>query len=140
LGILVKHDVTRHGWFEFTTGSATVSRARLRLYQARVAADANTQYVDVRAARYGFDELLLSWSNQPNTSSWTLLGTWDVSNTVAAWYALDITAFYNANLDRTLTFQVSSRRQDNTKVGVYFEDRENSQGSGFPPRISCTLP
>lgn len=130
-GILVKYSPTRYGWVEFTTGSSAVSQATLRIYSTNSA----NQPIELRAAQYNFSEGSLTWSNQPNADSWTLLGNWNVVGT--GWSTLDITSFYNSNLGKTITIRLKGTSP--VGDGPYFEDREKSRGTSNTPRIDYVI-
>jgi hypothetical protein len=131
-GILIKQDRRRDGWLQFTLGSSPSHKAKLFMYQTLSPCDGQT--VQLNAAEYSFDEVTLTFNNQPNTGSWTLLGTWDAPSG-NRWYDLDITDFYNTHLNKTISVRLLVTHQDLDETGQLFEDRENSLGTGNMPYI-----
>lgn len=131
-GILIKQERRRDGWLEFTLGSSPVRMAKLFMYQTLATCDPQT--IELNGAEYAFDEVTLTFNNQPAASSWAFLGSWNAPSG-NRWYDVDITDFYNENLNKTVTIRMLVTSQDSDYTGQLFEDRENTLGTGNTPYI-----
>jgi len=135
------NDTEYNPFWLFTCGSGTAQSAKLRVYQTFTNNNGGlTHWV---GGTQTFDETTLTLNNRP-TSFPTCLSTcypggMTVPANSATWYELDITSFYNAHLNSAICITAFV---DNNfgSVGMMFEDREGTRGTGNYPRILvCTV-
>ncbi len=131
---------TDRGYAEFVIGNTTATSAVLKLYNYWSNASVPVNF-DVRIRAISESEAgYVQWtdtagpapSGTSHETAWTLVGDFHVDNT-PAWYVLDITSLYNANLGERVTFSI--RAISGTGDGPIFDDKENTGKSGNAPQI-----
>ena len=151
LGLLVKSGGSM-SWVEITLGASGVAQATLNLHNFWVQ-NAVSYNVRVLGHPFDFTETALTDATRPATAGWTqLVDSFHVDAT-PRWYALDITAFYNAHRGETVTFNLLDAG-GSSGDGPIFEDREGTGtgnsalgpfieitiGGGVPPEIAEVAP
>jgi hypothetical protein len=132
-GLLAKGSVD-FGWLEFTFGAAPTDSATLNLYNYWTNASSPVDWdIVVRGEAFNFDEAALTGANKPNASGWShAAGPFHVDNTQQT-YGIDITAFYNAHLNETMTLRLEAT--SGSGDGPIFVDREGTGGYAQTPTI-----
>ncbi|MDM8007436.1 MAG: PEP-CTERM sorting domain-containing protein [Phycisphaerae bacterium] len=125
---------------EFVIGNTTATAASLKLYNfwSKESAPVN-QNVRIRGISSG-EAGYVDWADTAGPApsgtaheSWTIVvDSFNVNNT-PAWYTLDITSFYNANLGEKVTLSI--RAISGSGDGPIFEDKEGTAGTGNAPQI-----
>jgi len=133
-GLFVKN-ATDVSYIEFTTGGATATSAILQIHNDDPDLTANWDIV-VKGAQYSFNEATFTGTD---TSGWTTVGT--IQDVMAVdFYTLDITTFYNNNLNQTITLYLTRNTQPSGS-GPIFEDREGTKtgnGTTYGPQIDVS--
>ena len=132
-GLSVKVPGSMYSIVEFTFGGTSVSSATFNIYNQDGGITDLDWIVDVDGGEFDFAD-----GSSPDHSgvSWTDLGQWALSTSVQ-WYNLDITGYYNSNLNKTITLLLDTPAQESGN-GPKFEDSENSKGSGNVPYLETT--
>ena len=140
-GLLVKSQTgsRRYSWLEFTLGNDSVSEAKLYVCFYSIPSGWGTSHtLQFAANEYSFDETLLKWNNQPDTTLWTIIPGWTAKTAdLGKYLSADITSFYNSNLGKTVTFKMY--QTDSGSVGGAYEDREGYRGTTNYPYISAKV-
>lgn len=141
LGLFTKGNGTSdRGYVEFVADTTAASSASLKLYNFWGTPQGKVVNFDIRVRGIGENEAgYVQWTDTagpaPSGTSheaWTLVGDFHVDST-PAWYTLDITSLYNANLGNRITFSI--RALTGTNDGPIFEDKESTGGTGNAPQI-----
>lgn len=136
-----------HGYlrFDLTGWSGTVTSARLRLWEFGQYGPSITIGVynpgsdDWNGGSVGIgDETTLTYNNAPSPGGGTLLDS-QVGSTSVGWMEFSgasLTSYVNSELagDGIVTFLLRASSPDIAAV-AYYEDRENTQGTGNPPEL-----
>ncbi len=128
------------GYMQFSADTTPVTSAILHLYNYWGTPQGKTVNFDVRVRGIGENEAgYLVWTELATPApsgtsheSWAIQGDWHVDST-PAWYTVDVTAVYNANLGKKITFSV--RALSGTGDGPIFEDKESTGTTGNAPYI-----
>lgn len=141
LGLFTKGNGTSdRGYVEFVADTTAATSATLKLYNFWGTPQGKTVNFDIRVRGIGENEAgYVQWTDTAGPApsgtsheSWTLVGDFHVDST-PAWYTLDITSLYNANLGQRMTFSI--RAVTGTGDGPIFEDKENTGTTGNAPHI-----
>lgn len=143
-GLFVKVANTDVSYLEFTLGSVAASTAKFILHNDD-GGPTTLWNVQVRAAEYSFTEGNGDFSGG-NYTVGTSLGLWNLEGTINGvqavdFYELDLTSWYNANLNKTMTLCLSVPVVPNTGPGPIFEDREGTKTGDallYGPRLEIT--
>ena len=132
-GLFVKTANTDVSYIEFTLGSVAASQANLVLWQGDPGPSALWN-VKVRGAEYSFTEGAGDFGsgNYVIGTEGTGNGNWPDVGTIngvqaVGFYNLDLTSWYNANLNKTMTLCLYVPAVPNTGSGPIFEDREGTK-------------
>ncbi len=140
-GLFTKGDGNSdRAYLQFSADTTSATSATLNLYNYWGTPQGKTVNFDIRVRGIGENEAgYVSWTELATPApsgtsheSWAIQGDWHVDST-PAWYAVDVTALYNANLGNKLTFSV--RALSGTGDGPIFEDKEGRGGTANAPYI-----
>jgi len=145
-GLFVKNANTDVSYIEFTLGSVAASQAKLVLHNDD-GGPTTLWNVKVRGAEYNFTEgafggggLYSIGTEGPGNGGWADVGTINGVQTVD-FYELDLTSWYNANLNKTMTLCLYVPAVPNSGPGPIFEDHEGTKTSDavtYGPRLEIT--